>query len=204
MADRMTARLTEPDGKAVDLGEMGSSGWLTDAEPHQPIWVPDGVYNRVKDQPVRLEMDYSLTLLKVNPARSIPASAREARIPDVGRCAALRDTMIWPTAGGAQIELRCFAPGKPPCATWFIENTRTGARSSSGSVCSADYAPYFGGIDGDSMSHFGAGLWVRESQLRDSRVVVWTYRPEAHFTRQVVIPDIRLSDWKAEREPIQP
>jgi hypothetical protein len=54
------------------------------------------------------------------------------------------------------------------------------------------------------MSHFGAGLWVRESQLRDSRVVVWTYRPEAHFTRQVVIPDIRLSDWKAEREPIQP
>ena len=31
--------------------------------------------------------------------------------------------------------------------------------------------------------------------LREARVVMRIYRAEDHFTRQVVIPDIRLRDW---------
>jgi hypothetical protein len=65
---------------------------------------------------------------------------------------------------------------------------------------SAGYAPYFGRLNGDSMNRFSASLPFQgeESQLKDDRVVFRVYRPLSHFTRQVAIPDIRLSDWRAQ------
>jgi hypothetical protein len=35
------------------------------------------------------------------------------------------------------------------------------------------------------------------SELKDAQLVVRVYRPAAHFTRHVVIPDIKLADWTA-------
>jgi hypothetical protein len=37
---------------------------------------------------------------------------------------------------------------------------------------------------------------VGASQLPGSRLVVHTYEPQDHFSRQLVIPEIRLSDWE--------
>jgi hypothetical protein len=52
------------------------------------------------------------------------------------------------------------------------------------------------------MSRFGSLFplldSVDESQLKRERVLFRVYQPEAHFTRQVAIPDIRLSDWAAQ------
>jgi hypothetical protein len=78
------------------------------------------------------------------------------------------------------------------CFTWALEDYEN-------NPCRLDYAPWFGRIEQDSMNRFGGRFTFREraneSQLRRERVLFRVYRPEAHFTRQVVIPDIRLSDW---------
>jgi hypothetical protein len=38
---------------------------------------------------------------------------------------------------------------------------------------------------------------VEAPDLPESRVVVRVYQPQDHFTRQLVIPQIRLSDWES-------
>ena len=38
---------------------------------------------------------------------------------------------------------------------------------------------------------------VEGSQLGESRVVLRVYRPVDHFTRRLVIPEIRLRDWES-------
>ena len=40
---------------------------------------------------------------------------------------------------------------------------------------------------------------VDGSQLQDARAVIRVYRAAEHFTRTLVIPDIRLSDWSPGR-----
>jgi hypothetical protein len=57
IADRMTARFTGPDGRVVDLGSQLSSDRLTRGESYQETGIPADVYERIKDRPVRMEMD---------------------------------------------------------------------------------------------------------------------------------------------------
>ena len=56
------------------------------------------------------------------------------------------------------------------------------------------------------MGRFGRNLPFRDptglahypvdgSQLAESQVVLRTYQPQDHFTRRLVIPEIRLKDW---------
>ena len=58
----------------------------------------------------------------------------------------------------------------------------------------------------DAMRRFGFNLTFRDAsgvarfpvqgrELGESRVVIRLYESEDHFTRRLVIPDIRLSDW---------
>ena len=69
------------------------------------------------------------------------------------------------------------------------------------------YAPYPVHIFPDSMNQSGGGIKFRDlqglakypvdsSQLDTAQVILKSYRPAAHFTRRLVIPDIRLNDWK--------
>jgi hypothetical protein len=174
-----------------------------EGQSHQEIWVREGVYNRMKDQPARLEIDYSLTLMRANTAQIIPALAGDRWIPNVGRCATRTNS------AGTQIELRCLVPGKPPCAAAFLQNPVTGQRNTETSDCNPDYGPYLGRLGGDTMFRFGANFPFRDarglvrysvdqSQLKDANVVFRAYWPEAHFTRQVIVPSVRLSDWRPE------
>jgi hypothetical protein len=186
IADRMTAHLAEPDGRAIGLGLGIRSDTLTRGESYQLMTLPADVYDRVKDRPVRMEMDYSLTLMKAGAAPTMPALEGNAFVPDVGRCA----TRMVP--GYPQFELGCIAPGKPPCFVWFLAGHEN-------SPCQPDYAPWF---LRPSMSRFGSSFPLQdpadESRLKSARVLFRIYQPEAHFTRHVVIPDIRLSDWTAQ------
>jgi hypothetical protein len=189
--DKMTARVTGSGGRAIELPQIGPRSY---EDAHQLTFVPESTYNGIKDQSVRLELDYSLTLLQAGPEQSMPALDGDQQVPGVGRCV----TRTNPAA--SRVELGCLSLGKGSIATWFLENTRTGQRNSESMAPSAGYAPYFGRIDGDSMNRFSGNLPYQgdESQLKDEREVFRVYRPLAHFTRQVVIPNIRLSDWKAE------
>jgi hypothetical protein len=186
IADRMTAHLAEPDGRAIGLARGIRSDTLPRGESYQLMTLPPDVYDRVKDRPVRMEMDYSLTLMKAGAAPTMPALQGSAFVPDVGRCAT-RMTPDYP-----QFALGCLAPGKAPCFIWFLAGHEN-------NPCRPDYAPWF---LRPAMSRFGSSFPLsdpsEESRLKEARVLFRVYQPEAHFTRQVVVPNIRLSDWMAE------
>jgi hypothetical protein len=171
---------------------------------YQEIQVPASIYRQIKDQPVRAQVDYSLTLFGLQGSYSIPALGGDERMPGFGWC----QTKI--NEAETAVELRCMQPGKgPTCATLFLENQATGQRNPARSSCLGDYSPYSGWYTGDNMAHFGANIPFRDSsglakfpvdgpQLPQSRVVIRVYEPEDHFTRSLAIPEIRLKEWEAQ------
>jgi hypothetical protein len=193
-ADRMSVRVSRPGGTEIYLGDELGSRFILDTENpgYELVWVPEDIYARLKNLPVTLEIDYSLTLLQAGPARAIPAAGRDQWIEDVGRCATRA------TAGGAEVELGCQSPGNPPCVTLSLEYSGTGRGAAQGPGCRSDYAPYFGRVNGDSISRFAREVPSMGSELKGAQVVIRAYHPQAHFTRRVVIPNTRLSEWRTE------
>jgi hypothetical protein len=204
IAEHVTARITEAGGKVSELGNEREANfyWVHRWDRYKPLWVPEDIYKRVKDRPARLEIDYSLTLLRANDTWSMSAPGGELRTPDLGWCATGKGL------GGIGIELRCLKPGPPPsCFNARLESPETGAWAASQEPeCQPNYAPYVGRLT-DSIGRFGTRFPMRdssglpiaaESLMKNARMVIQAYRPEAYFTRQVVVTDIRLSDWRAE------
>jgi hypothetical protein len=81
-----------------------------------------------------------------------------------------------------------------------------GQRNPEKSNCSPDYSPYSGKFQPDALGRMGVSFPFRDpsgvvrypgsgSDIADSQVVVRLYSPVDHFTRRLVIPEIRLSDW---------
>jgi len=176
----------------------------TEVPLYQEIQVPVSVYCGIKDQPIRAEFDYSLTLFGLSRSYSIAALGGDERIPGFGWC----ETKM--NEAATAVELRCMQPGMgPTCATLFLENEVTGQRNPERSSCHADYSPYSGWYTGDNMAHFGGNIPFRDAsglakfpvdgpQLPQSRVVIRVYEPESHFTRALVIPQLKLKDWEAQ------
>jgi hypothetical protein len=206
-ADHYQMRVIPAEGKSFHAGagdnlEVFHEG--TDkpetTKVYQVIRVPADVYDRVKDQPVHLEIDYSLTLMKLTGAYGIPALQGDQRTPELGWC----KTRV--NEERTAVQLRCVQPGnKPNCFTSFLENASTGQRNPARSACSPNYSPYVGGFV-DALSRFGANSLFRDptglahypvdaAQLRNTRMVVRVYRTEDHFTQRVTVPAIRLGEW---------
>jgi hypothetical protein len=205
-ADRSEARLIGADGGAEILGpanrlEIRSEGQSVDRRARQGIPVDGAVYSRFKSQPVRLEIDYSLTLFRLADSYAIPALGGNQRTPDAGWC------MTEINEARTYVRLNCLKPGKlPSYATVLLEHTASGRRNPEQAFGHADYSPYFGQYLCDAISRFGADLPFRDpsglarypvdgAQLPDSQVVLKVYQPRDHFTRRLVIPDVRLQDW---------
>jgi hypothetical protein len=205
--DQVEVRLIGQGGKVAFHGR-GESLEFADEGPnkakYQEIQVPTSVYRDVKDQPVRAELDYSLTLFGLRESYSIPALGGDERMPGFGWC----ETKM--NEGETVVELRCMQPGKgPTCATLFLENETTGQRNPDRSSCHGEYSPYSGWYFGDNMAHFGANIPFRDAsglakypvdgpQLPNSRVIIRVYEPEEHFTRSLTISQIELKDWEAQ------
>jgi hypothetical protein len=210
LTDRVEVRFINMDGKIAFHGigeevEVAREGPNPVEEPiHQEIQVPTSVYRDIKDQPVRAQVDYSLTLFGLRGSYSIPALGGDERMPGFGWCQTKMNE------AETAVELRCMQPGKgPTCATLFLENKATGERNPLRSSCRGDYSPYSGWYTGDNMAHFGTNIPFRDSsglakfpvdgpQLPQSRVVIRVYEPEDHFTRSLTIPEIRLKEWEAQ------
>jgi hypothetical protein len=193
-ADRASARLVKPDGRTFDLGQAPQLHDFRGGAFHQSIAVPQEVWNQVKDEPVRLEIDYSLTMLKAGPDHTIPALGGNQWVPETGRCATRM------SSDDTQIEFGCLTSGRTSCVTTFIQNAHTGTITAQDRDCRPDYAPYFGRLEGDSLSRTYANFLIQglnASELKDAQVIVRVYRPAVHFTRHVVVPDIQLGDWAA-------
>lgn len=167
------------------------------------IHVPGDIYALIVDQPVRLEIDYSVTLFGLGASYALPALNGDQRTPDLGWCA----TKV--NSAGTSVNFRCLQAGKAPsCSTLFLEHTPSGRRNPALSSCSPDYGPYLRRSIPDAMGRFGRNLPFRDpsglaqypvdgSQIAESRVVVRTYQPLDHFTRRIEIPEIRLKDWES-------
>jgi hypothetical protein len=205
--DRATVQLTGADGKIVDLGAAAALRVRNEGpararnSAHHSFYVRDDLYSRIQDQPVQLTIDYSLTLLRLSESHALAAIGAEQTISGVGRCG----TKLNPA--GAAILVSCMEAGKPPsCATYFLEHISSGRRNPEINRCSPDYRPIFVLSGPDAMRRFGVAVPFRDPtglahfpvngpQVRESRVVMRIYGAEDHFTRRVVIPDVRLSDW---------
>jgi hypothetical protein len=158
----------------------------------------------MKGEPMRLELQYSLTLFGLNKSYAIPALDGDERMPDWGWCKTRIDDL------GTAIELRCMQPGKgPTCGTAFIQNEVTSQRNPERSVCRPDYSPYSGRYGADDIARFGVNLPFRDptglarfpvdgTKLRQSRIIIRSYEPQVHFVRSVDIPQIRLQNWEAQ------
>ena len=207
-ADHYDVRVILNRGEALNAGAGDNLAAFHEGsakgakEIYQTIRVPANTYDRIKDQPVQLEIDYSLTLMKLTGAYGIPALQGDQRTPELGWC----KTRV--NEERTAVQLRCIRSGnRPDCSTSFLESAATGQRNPARSSCSSNYSPFVAWWM-DAMTRFGINSLFRDptglaqypvdaSQLRDTRLVVRVYRPEDHFARRVAVPAVRLSEWVA-------
>lgn len=169
---------------------------------YQGIAFPRGLYAHIKDQPLRLTIDYSLTLLQGN-LSTIPALGAVQVLPDLGRCTTEMDDE------GDDIQLHCMQAGHAPsCASAFLEHVPSGRKNPTAFSCSPNYAPFLVQFVPDGISRFGGEIRFHDlsglakypvdvSELPKSRLVIRDYQAQDHFTRRLIIPEIRLSDWES-------
>ena len=210
LTDRVEVRLLRPDGVIAYHGtgeslEVKREAPIPDGAPsYQTLKLPGAVYRAMKNQPMRLELDYSLTLFGLTKSFSIAALGGDERMPGWGWCQTKINDV------GTAIELRCMQPGKgPTCGTVFLQNDATGQRNPERSVCRPDYSPYSGRFGADDIARFGVNLPFRDAaglahfpidgpKLSQSRVTIRSFEPETHFVRSLVIPEIKLQDWEGQ------
>jgi len=174
-----------------------------DVQTHQLITLPRRIYELVRDRPVRVEMDYSLTLFRLDASDTIAAVNGDKRIAHLGLCRTKIDD------DGDEIEISCLKTGgNVTCGTAFLENAVTAQRNPPYNFCNKYYPPITAHFIPDAMFRFRGELHFRDpqglakypvdsSQLANIRVSLKTYAPVAHFTRHLTIPEIRLGDWVA-------
>ncbi len=169
------------------------------------IPVPTTTYDRVKNEPVHIEIDYWLTLVQVTMTQMLPALGGTQETADGGRCqTSVNDQQT-------AVQYICSGGAPAPCFHSFLEHPSTNERNPDRFGCSG-YASFAGVVqnvlfparlmppvvnlpfrDSAGLAHFP----VDGSRLRESRAVLQLYRAQDHFMRTVVIPEIRLVDWEA-------
>jgi len=106
-------------------------------------------------------------------------------------------------ADGDEIELGCVTTGSaPPCVSVTLENPAAGLRNLERRSCDPEYAPYSPHFYPDALNQFRLSARFRDAQQpatfavdTNATLMLMSYRPEAHFERRLVIPDIRLAEW---------
>lgn len=204
-ADKSELRIIDSDGRVVYRGE--GDDWdfhSTEADKatvYQKLALPRSLYERLKDKPLRLEFDYSLTLFRGDSIYAVPAFHGDLQTPELGIC---RTEM---NETGTAVELRCKQTGNSTkCRSAYLEDTTTGQRNPEMYICTPDYSPSLERAESTPLSSYGVNLRFRDPaglthypvqgpQLQKSNVMVILYEPEAHFAKRVIIPSVKLSEW---------
>ena len=204
-----TVRLVLPDGQVQNLGhQQGFQIWKEQPGDGEKaitwgIRVPRAVYQRIADQPVRVEIDYSLTLMRLKESQTIPASGGDQRTAQLGWCGTKADD------AGLLVQYACFRTGELGCTSVVLEHKPSGARNPGNRLCRPDYAPYRYRYSPSILNRFTIELpftdasvadakAVKASMVGEATVTARAYEAQAHFVRQVVIPEIRLKEWATE------
>jgi hypothetical protein len=206
-ADRVALRVL--DGAGATLYRGTGQDWdlragNRTASLRQVIDLPKNVYARSADRPVRIEIDYSLTLLKARVLSELSAIDGNAMLEGVGRCASRLDE------DGGGFEVGCDAAGElPPCFSLSLRRDDKPELDEETFVCDLDYAPVAWRFSVEPIERFvrklslkdGSQAAVSGSPLPPSRgaaVVFRRYDAVAHFSRRVTVADVHLSDFAGE------
>ncbi|MBV8845564.1 MAG: hypothetical protein JO307_22385 [Bryobacterales bacterium] len=208
-SDRTEVRLTEPNGRMHTLsfssraGARHTPGNNPDQTIYQTFGVASDLYRSIAHKPVRLDIEFSLTMFKLTGSYWLPALNANSHLAELGWCA----TRI--NAANTGVQLSCAAATQAPgCTAVHLENPTTGLQNPENFSCErSDYGPYPNWqLLPDALTRFGLMLPFRDanglakypvdaSQLAESHIAMRIYQPVDHFTRKLVIPEIRLSDW---------
>ena len=168
----------------------------------QRLNVPMAVYERIKDERVRVEVMYVLTRFVARSRGTIGATGDAQSLSEMGSCATRIDN------DGDEINLGCLTDvGVPSCAAAVLEDPQTNRRNPELHLCSPNYGPLhrvgFEDVVGRSLlsipfrDRSGLAHYPVESTAIDrARIVLTVYDPVDHFRSTVAIPNIRLVEWQ--------
>lgn len=221
LTDNAEVRLLKMNGSVVYQGSshvsVDGAGSITEtlmtvredeahqneAHTYQKIAFPSLAYNRLKNEPLRMEIEYFVTLFRSSAVHQVTNFSGEQPLADFGTCATRVDR------DGDEIELACLDTKRPPsCFSAVLEHAPSGLKNPEIFSCTPNYAPFSANLLPSIVSRFGGGVPffdpsglrtypVNASKLAESRLVLTAYEPQSHFTRKLIIPEIRLSDWEA-------
>ncbi len=200
-ADRAMVSLSDVGGRVVWTGR-GDDLKRDGGRAYETVRIPALTYEAAKDRPLRLQIDYSLSVLDAQPPVSAPALGADVSLAGFGRCFSGRDS------DGDEVELRCLRAGRAPsCVAASLEDPAAGRRNPQSLICAPDYAPYDSRPFPDAISRFQIEAPFRDrlglarypvdgSALGRARLTLTRYDASAHLTRRVTA-QIRLADWTA-------
>lgn len=205
--DSSIARLVRPDGQTDMLGgQIGFQIWHEEAgDGEKPITyvirIPRNLYRQVAERTLRVEVDYSLTLLRLADRQTLPATGGNERTHGFGWCG----TRV--SEAGGEVLFGCIQAARAPdCASFVLINPTNGTRNHRVATCRPNYSPFRLSYGLDAMSRFtetlpfgnlsGVDLYpIKETMLQQSEVEARFYELKEYFTRRLVIPAIKLSQW---------
>lgn len=176
----------------------GASGTLY---IRQLVYLPSKTYEQMQNQPVRVEIDYAMTLFAQQPTENLAAVGSDARLADGSWCKTRMDS------NGDAIGVGCRTPNDlTGCLSGILENPITGLRNPESFQCSPNYSPLRSRTFPMVLGGFGRVLKFRdldglakypvdEAQVTGARVLLTEYIPISHMTRHITIPNVHLSDW---------
>jgi hypothetical protein len=201
-ADQQVIELRGPGGGSVTTDR----GFITDKPVTWGIRVPLVLYRRIKDEPVRVEIEYALSLIGLADEQHLLATGGDSRSKALGWCGTRLDEE------GSRVLVGCVqASERTGCTSFVLIHKPSGIRNTAQTNCMPSYSPFrFGSHEPDAFNRIGIALGygdggpnarvdvVQASMIGESEVIARVFRARDHFTRNVVIPEIRLADWAKE------
>ncbi len=199
LVDRSAVRIVRADGRSLyeHVGAGASAGLSMDAQGDA---ITDGLASQLVDVPVnvdtgsevpglRLQIDYSMTLLAVQAAHTVAAAGGDVRAPDIGACATRvhRNTLT----------LSCRAIGAAPACYSAAVFSADGHLTAEALQCDGDYRRHWPTLI-DVLSPYGMEFQLRGSNAMDpaelarAYLVLKVYGERAHFKRSLSAPLPRL------------
>lgn len=216
--DHADVRVTAPDGallyqgktniSADGMGSMRDAAFeirapRSDAEAtlHQRLYLPPEVLARIRNRPVRLGIDYSLTLYRDDAHFAVPAVGARATLGDLGECSTRIDD------DGDDVLIACLSPRhQPTCLTAQLQDVALDLRNPEVHFCYGDYSPpLFGQLLPDAFNRrklelrffdrYGMVRYpVDGAKLDSSQVAIEIAAARDHFMRHVDTPLLQLAD----------
>lgn len=225
VADRIDVRLVSMNGRMLYKGAgvcIREANVTACARNRLEVWassassanvlnveeldLPIRLYERLKDEPVRVEVTYVLTRFVAHSTQMIKAIGGLKAMPELGSCATRVDS------DGDEVQMGCLTDvGVPSCVDVVLEDPQTNRRNPESHLCNPQYGPYRRSGLKDAVGRVGLSMPFRDlsglahypvdsAAIPHARLAVTVYDPVAHFRSSVTVPSVRLADWASTKD----